>query len=181
MRSKRSFLLTALHVAGLWAVAVVQPLLDIVGRAPEFFVAHRAGPTDILLLLLALLLVAPLAPDRVDWLAGVLGSRPRSLVTGTIITVLVGLVAVQVLKHLGVTTWTVAAAPALAAGLDRLPCRTAASRPFRSFFTVLAAGILIVPVAFAQQPGIRRLIVPDTKRSAPADPGTAGFRPAPSC
>ena len=52
-------------------------------------------------------------------------------------------------------------------------------RPFRSFFTVLAAGILIVPVAFAQQPGIRRLIVPETKRSAPADPGTAGFRPVP--
>ena len=67
MRSERSFLLTALHVAGLWAVAVVQPLLDILGRAPEFFVAHRAGPTDILLLLVALLVVAPLAPDRVDW------------------------------------------------------------------------------------------------------------------
>ena len=170
--------MTALHVAGLWAVAVVQPLLDILGRAPEFFVAHRAGPTDILLLLLALLVVAPLAPIALIGLAGVLGSRPRSLATGTIITVLVGLVAVQVLKHLGVTTWTVAAAPALAAGLAAAMSYSRFAA-VRSFFTMLAAGILIVAVAFAQQPGIRRLIVPDTKRSAPADPGTAGIRPGP--
>jgi hypothetical protein len=178
MRSERSALVTALHVAGLWAVAVVQPLLDILGRAPEFFVAHRAGPTDILLLLLALLVMAPLAPIALIGLAGVLGSRPRSLATGMIITVLVGLVAVQVLKHLGVTTWTVAAVPALAAGLAAAMSYSRFAA-VRSFFTVLTAGILIVAVAFAQQPGIRRLIVPDTKRSAPADPGTAGIRPGP--
>ena len=178
MRSKRSFLLTALHVAGLWAVAVVQPLLDVVGRAPEFFVAHRAGPTDVLLLLVALLLVAPLAPIALVWLADLLGFRPRSIITGTIVTVLVGLVAVQVQKQLGVRTWTVAAAPALATGLIAAVSYSRFAG-FRSFFTVLAAGIVIVPVAFAQQPGIRRIILPETKRSAPAEPGTAGFRPAP--
>jgi hypothetical protein len=178
MSSKRPLLLTALHVAGLWAVAVVQPVLDIVGRAPEFFVAHRAGPTDFLLLLAGLLLVAPLAPIALIGLGGVLGARARSLVTGTLITVLVGLVAVQVAKQLGGTTWTVAVPPALAAGLVAAVSYSRFAG-VRSFFTVLAAGILIVPLAFAQQPGIRRLIVPDGKRSAPADPGTAGIRPSP--
>src|SRR5215207_6037814 len=115
MSSKRPLLLTALDVAGLWAVAVVQPVLDIVGRAPEFFVAHRAGPTDFLLLLAGLLLVAPLAPIALIGLAGVLGARSRA--TGSVITVLVGLVAVQVAKQLGVTTWTAAVPPALATGL----------------------------------------------------------------
>jgi hypothetical protein len=177
MSRKRPLLLTALHVAGLWAIAVVQPLLDVVGRAPEFFVAHRAGPADILLLL-AGLLIAPLAPIALIGLAGLLGARPRSFVTGTVVTVLVGLIAVQAAKQLGVTTWAVAAPPALAAGLVAALCYSRFAA-FRSFFTVLAAGIVIVPGLFAQQPGIRRLIVPDTKRSAPADPATAGFRPAP--
>jgi hypothetical protein len=178
MRSERPLLLTALHVAGLWAIAVVQPLLDVVGRAPEFFVAHRAGSTDILLLLAALLLLAPLAPIALIGLAGVLGSRARAFVTGMILTVLVGLVAVQVLKQLGVATWTVAAAPALATGLLAAVSYSRFAG-FRSFFTMLAAGIVVVPVAFAQQPGIRRLIVPHTKGSPPAEPGAAGFRPAP--
>ena len=44
---------------------------------------------------------------------------------------------------------------------------------------MLGAAVLIVPVAFALQPGIRRLIVPTTSRSAPADPAAAGFRPVP--
>jgi hypothetical protein len=178
MSSKRPLLLTALHVAGLWAVAVVQPVLDIVGRAPEFFVAHRAGPTDFLLLLAGLLLVAPLAPIALIGLAGVLGARARSLVTGTVMTVLVGLVAVQVAKQLGGTTWTIAVPPALATGLVAAVSYSRFAG-VRSFFTVLAAAIVIVPGVFTLQPGIRRLVVPDTKRSTPADPDTAGFRPAP--
>ncbi len=178
MRSTRPLLVTALHVGGLWAIAVVQPLLDVLGRAPEFFVAHRAGPSDLLLLLAGLLLVAPLVPIALVVAAGVLGPRVRSIVTATIVAILVGLVAVQVAKQLGVTRWTAALPPAVAAGVVTalLYARFAG---FRSFFTVLGTGILIVPAAFALQPGIRRLIVPNTSRSAPADPAAAGFRPAP--
>ena len=34
----------ALHLLTLWAFAVVRPLLELMGRNGEFFVAHRAGP-----------------------------------------------------------------------------------------------------------------------------------------
>jgi hypothetical protein len=178
MPGRRPLLVTAVHVAGLWAIAVVQPLLDVLGRAPEFFVAHRAGPADILLLLAGLLLVAPLVPIAVIAVAGVTGSKVRTAATAAIVAVLVGLVAVQVMKQLGVTRWTVGVPPALAVGAATalLYARYAG---FRSFFTLLGAGVLIVPVAFSLQPGIRRLIVPTTSRSAPADPAAPGFRPAP--
>jgi hypothetical protein len=86
-----------------------------VGRAPGFFVAHRAGPGDILLLLGVLLVLAPLVPLAVIAVVGVPGSRVRSAVTATIIAILVGLVAVQVMKQVGVTRWTVAVPPAVAA------------------------------------------------------------------
>ena len=48
-----------LHVAALSAVAVAQPLLDLLGSSPEFFVAHHAGRIDILLLTAGLVLVLP--------------------------------------------------------------------------------------------------------------------------
>src|SRR5918994_946473 len=52
--------LTWASIAGLWCIAVAQPLLDVLGRAPEFFVAHRSKPLDIWLILAALVVVAPL-------------------------------------------------------------------------------------------------------------------------
>jgi hypothetical protein len=178
MAGRHSLLLIALHVAGLWAIAVVQPLLDLLGRAPEFFVVHRAGATDILVLLALLVLAAPLALAALIALVDAIGSRARLVVTAAILVMLVGMIAVQALKQAGVATWTVALGPAAAAGIAaavlyaRFPV-------VRSFLTVLAASILIVPVAFVQRPGIRRLIVPNTTRSKPADPGQPGFRGAP--
>ena len=51
--------LEALHVAGLWAVAVAQPLFDLLSRSPEFFVAHDTRPGDLLRLVLLLCLALP--------------------------------------------------------------------------------------------------------------------------
>ena len=36
--------LQVLHILGLWCLAVVQPVFDVVGRSPEFFIAHDAQP-----------------------------------------------------------------------------------------------------------------------------------------
>src|SRR4051794_31478987 len=117
MVRKRSVLLIALHVAGLWTIAIVQPLLDVLGRAPEFFAAHRAGPMDILLLLATLAFAAPLALAALVALADAVGGRTRALVTGTIVAVLVSVLAVQVLKQAGVTTWAIAVGPAALSGV----------------------------------------------------------------
>jgi len=57
----RGLLIATLHVAGLWAVAVAQPLYDVVSRSPEFFVAHDARPVDLVALVFALGLIGPVA------------------------------------------------------------------------------------------------------------------------
>lgn len=54
----------ALHFAGLWALAVVQPLFDLLSRSPEFFVAHDTRPGDLLGLVALLCLAVP-----AGWLA----------------------------------------------------------------------------------------------------------------
>ena len=65
-----------LHVAALWAIAVAQPLFDLLGNNPEFFVAHRAGAADVLAVALALALLPPSLLTGLVWLAGVAGG-PR--------------------------------------------------------------------------------------------------------
>ena len=40
----------ALHVLALAAFALAQPLFDLLGRHPEFLIAHRADRLDLVLL-----------------------------------------------------------------------------------------------------------------------------------
>ena len=51
--------LAALHIASLWCIAVAQPLFDVLQGSPEFFVAHDAGPADLVGLVLLFCLAGP--------------------------------------------------------------------------------------------------------------------------
>ena len=56
----RPLLIDALHLTVLTAFAMAQPLLDLLGSKPEFFIVRRSAPVDVVLLLLVLFLVVPL-------------------------------------------------------------------------------------------------------------------------
>jgi hypothetical protein len=51
--------LRALHLVGLCGFALVQPVLDLLGRNATFFVAHGTGRVEIVLFALTLVLVPP--------------------------------------------------------------------------------------------------------------------------
>ena len=167
------------HVLGLWALAVGHPLLDLLGRSPEFFVAHRAGSTEILLLVVVLLLVVPLPFMAAVWVVVRLRPGLRSWAIGALVAALVGALAVHGLKRTDVNIWTTAFSVAAGAGIIFAVAyvRIAA---LRTFLTVLSIAVLAVPAAFVLQPGIRRLLLPRGDALAalpPVDPAT--FRPAP--
>ena len=81
----------------LYSVAVALPLLDLLGRSPEFFVAHRVGGADIVAIALVVGVVIPLVlgglvalVDRVDHRAGrVVHAVVLGLLGGTIAVVIV--------------------------------------------------------------------------------------------
>ena len=56
-------LLAFLELCALCGMAVAQPLLDVFGRSPDFFIFHRAGTADVLLLVAAV----TLTPALVLW------------------------------------------------------------------------------------------------------------------
>ncbi|MEJ7561317.1 MAG: sulfatase-like hydrolase/transferase [Ilumatobacteraceae bacterium] len=115
-----------LVILGVSSVAVVQPLLDLFGNNPEFFVAGRYSSTQIVVFALIITLVPPAVG-----IALVAAATAVNRVAGTIsFSVVVGVFAVAFMMVLARTigldpAWIVfAAALALGAGLVVLVTRT---------------------------------------------------------
>ena len=162
-----------MHIAALWALAVAQPLFDLLGDNPEFFVAHRAARADILRLTLVLGFVLPSCLTLCVWLSGLIGTTARRLTLYVVLAGLTAVLAMQLTVRAGATTWLVAVPLAAAAGAamaiayDRLAV-------VRSFLTVLSISALVVPGVFLLKPGIRRLLAgPVTHAANLATPATS--------
>ena len=149
--------LEALHVAGLWAVAVAQPLLDLLGRNPEFLVAHDTRWTDLPALLIALCVAGPACCLLATRLCHRVGPRSHALATGIVIGTLAATVALTAIKL--AADWSrdasfgVAAACGLLAGGGYFWSAAA-----RSFVTFLSPAAIIVPAVFLLQPGLSPLL-----------------------
>ncbi|TDB70649.1 sulfatase-like hydrolase/transferase [Micromonospora sp. KC723] len=85
-----------LEVTALVGLVITQPLLDVLGRSPDFFLFHRAEPRDVLVLV-GLVTVLPTvvvaALGLAVWLAGV---RARTVAHTAVVGFLLAALAVQV-------------------------------------------------------------------------------------
>ncbi|SCG43410.1 sulfatase-like hydrolase/transferase [Micromonospora humi] len=88
------------EVVALVGLVVTQPLLDVLGRSPDFFLFHRASRGDVLLLV-ALIALAPTLPFAALGALALLGGRTtRSAVHTVLVGLLLAALAVQVGRHL---------------------------------------------------------------------------------
>lgn len=151
--------LAALHVAGLWSLAVAQPIFDLVGRSPEFFVAHDTRPGYLPGLVLLLCFGGPAACLLAVRLAGFVVPHGRRRVAESVVGGLVGVIALLTLKSLGGSpgAFVVSLAVVAAAGAAHAYRRFAPARLFAAF---LAPAAVVVPAVFLLNPGVARLLVP---------------------
>ena len=73
--TRRQLLLGAGHVAALWALAFVQPLLDLLGSNPDFFVARGNSTGDILILAFGFTLLPPLVLFGIEWVVSKVSTK----------------------------------------------------------------------------------------------------------
>lgn len=149
-----------LHVVSLWGLAVAQPVFDVVGRSPEFFIAHDTRPADLLGLVALLCLGGPAACLLLIHLCGRVGGwRWRRRAAAAAIGGLAGAVALAALKALGGWPTGVLVGMAAFAG-----AATALAylrlQPIRTFATFLAPAALVVPALFLFSSGVVRLLAP---------------------
>jgi hypothetical protein len=157
-----------LHLGGLWALAFAQPLLDLLGRNAEFFVARGSTTGDILLLAFGYVLVPPLVCAGVVWGLG----RIRPALGWAAMLVLVGLIVAGLALPpagdlLGGSSVAIPVALLVGAGAALLYARAAA---VRSFVTMLSPAPLIVLLLFLVVSPVRGLLFPSEAGGAVAGP-----------
>ena len=157
--------LAALHIASLWCLAVAQPLFDVLRGSPEFFVAHDAGPANLVGFVLLCCLAGPTIAALTLWIAGRLAPRWQPSTAGIMVGSLTVAVALAALKPLG--GWHPGLSLALAAG-----CGAATGvayirlAPLRLFATFLSPALVVVPAAFLLTPGIAGLLAASDEEPA---------------
>ena len=73
--TRRQLLLGGGHIAALWALAFVQPLLDLLGNNPDFFVARGNSVGDILILSIGFTFLPPLCLFALEWVVSRFSAR----------------------------------------------------------------------------------------------------------
>ncbi|SCL35656.1 Arylsulfatase A [Micromonospora nigra] len=89
----------ALEIAALVGLTVTQPLLDVLGQSPDFFLFHRADSGDILLLVALVAVVPTVAVALLGALSRLAGPTARSATHTVLVGLLVTALAIQVGRH----------------------------------------------------------------------------------
>lgn len=154
-----------LAVVVLWNFAVAQPLLDLLGRNPAFFVAHGSRPVDLVVLAVGLTVVLPALLAALVLGVGRASRRAGVVVHVVVLGLLTALLGWQLLERVGdppVPVWLPLLGAFGAAGVwafrrfeaARSLVRWLAPAPllFLVFFLVLSpAGRIVFPQAAASR------------------------------
>ena len=146
----------ACHIAVLCAFSIAQPVFDLLGRNPTFFVAHRAGAMDITLFALAVSLGPPLVLVPIIGAFVVLGRGARGALL-VAVALLVGLVALPLLHRVGgMPTAAVLGGAVVIGGLTAVAHARFAA--LRSVLTVLTPAVAVFPLLFLLHSPVSRLV-----------------------
>jgi hypothetical protein len=148
----------SLHVAALACLAIVQPLFDLMGRSPEFLLAHDLGPSEIASVVLILGLGVPFGCAVVIAVLERLHAATARGAATTMVGMFAALVAQYAAKNLPLDVRVVVSLAVIVGTIvGVLYHRTAA---VRAFATWLVPAVVVVPLVFVLQPGVRTLIWP---------------------
>nr|MDT0657440.1 sulfatase-like hydrolase/transferase [Micromonospora sp. DSM 115978] len=160
---RRRELLMGLEILALCGLVITQPLLDVTGRSPDFFLFHGARAGDVLLLVALVALVPPALLWGAGALAGLAGPAVRTGAHIGTVGVLVAALTVQVGKHLlpvrGVPLLLLATAVGTAGGYAYRRWRVPGQ-----ILRVAAAGPLVFVMIFVFASPSSAVVLP---RSAP--------------
>ena len=161
----------ALQLAGLWALAFVQPLFDILGKNAAFFVARDNTAGDILIFAFTFVLVPPLVLTLLVFLARLIARKAGAVVMLTLIALLVAALVMQILKGpLPESEVLVPFSLALGAGAAALYARAV---PARSLFTVLGAAPAVFLALFLLFSPVNELVTPHAEAKSGAGAAAA--------
>lgn len=154
-----------LQLGAINAIAIAQPLLDILGRNPVFFSVRRSTGLDILLLLFILLFGVPLIGLALEKILALRWPKASWIIH---LLLLGFLSSIFVLSILPKDT----ASSNLGVAISLLGCALVAAAAFanyrsaRMFIEFAAISLLAVPLIFFLKPGVSSLLKPGQPAAA---------------
>jgi hypothetical protein len=163
----------------LCGFAITQPVLDVTGRSPEFFLFNRASRADILLLAAAVTLLPATAAWAGEVLVGLLGPPARRAAHLGLVAGLLTVTAVEVAKKVLPVRGGPLAVLALVTGLVATWLLT--TRPaLQLWLRYLAPAPLVFVLVFALASPAASLVRPQAEPPVPTNSaGTSGRRMPP--
>ena len=137
----------AAALGGLTALAIAQPIFEVVSNSPEFFAARSTPPATIVATVLVICFGLPLVLLAVERTIRIVSARGASLYVAAVVA---ALAAALVLPWLGLSErvghpWDAAIAAALGIAFGAGYTR---SRGVRQFLTALSPAVVVVPALF---------------------------------
>ena len=160
--------LSLLHLFTLWSFAIAQPLFDLLGRHPEFFVARRIDFLELSLLVVSLSFLVPAVVGGSLLVLYWLSRRMALALQMVLFATLVGLIFLPILRWKGPLSGYWILLPAVLAGLIFAIVYTRFS-PVKLLVSVLSPSVLVFPVAFLAYSPITKILASD----APPQPQVA--------
>src|SRR4051794_23311972 len=169
----REDLSNGLHVLVFWNFAIAQPLYDLLGGNAEFFVAHRIGPTGIVMLVLTLSGVVPLVIALFETTVSQISRPAGRFVHLTVVFLLAVVLAAPLVNRIpGLPVYAEVAGAMAAGGLFSVSY--ARWNALRTFISVLSPGILAFPVIFLAFTPVSALMFPRAPVVKAGDGGLNG-------
>jgi hypothetical protein len=160
-----SLLVGSGHLAALWALAFAEPLFDLLGRNPDFFVARGNGAADILVFSFVFTLAPPLAMLAIEALAIRLDRGLRWAIHLSLFALLAAAIALQVYKEVADGPVGVLLALALATGA-LTAAGYARTRFLRGVADVLIPAPAVVLAVFLLFSDVSELVLPQNEAKA---------------
>jgi hypothetical protein len=144
---------------GLVAIAIAQPVFEVVSNSPEFFPARNTSSATIVATLLAICVVLPLGLLAAERTTRIVSTRAASIFTGATVGTLAAAVVMPWLRRGEVIRfpWDVAISAAIGIAVGIAYTR---ARGVRQFLTALAPAALVVPALFLLSPNVQGHLQP---------------------
>ena len=169
MMTLSSTMRSGLQIAGLWSLAVAQPLYAVLQNNPEFFVAYRATLPQLVAFVAFVSVAAPLALFAIRWCVGLLSSRAGTVLQVVLVSVCCAAIASHALAvTLTLPTFLHVASVALVGMAAAWAYVEFAAAQWCA--TALAVTVPIVPVVFLGSTAMRPFVRPSDPTAAAAVP-----------
>lgn len=173
--ARPSLLLGAAHLVAVWSLAFLQPMLSLLGKNPDFFVARGNTTGQIILYALVLAFVPPLALVAIEALVGVINKGARWIVHLVFMTLVTGCFFLTLIQKWA--EWPAGVLIAVSLVLAALCIFAYARWPFpRTFVSFLIPAPIIILIVFFCFSNTSKLILP---REQPDAVDVAITKPAP--